>query len=179
MLVCIGVLFSPVALGMAYKDIWIMHIMLSICALAIGYFTFHQLKQKNWKNLIWSNVMLVLMVTLIGQRSTELFQKNQDYRYLSLTNFENQSITNYYYKYLPPEVIWEFGQTTTPWSSKENIEESYRILVSKNNLQEFQSKHSDILERATVKIFDRNYYRTGERKHERFITYVYEISALP
>lgn len=174
-LVCVGVIVAPFFFNISWEEIWFVYLLISACALVIAYFTFRFLSQQSFKSLFWSNVLVILMITCIGQSKTYIFQKNKNYRYLSSKGIENQDIYTYHYKDLPPEVIWEFGKKTLKWSNDKTLQLPYRLLISKNNLNSFRTEYPQIFEESKVEVFDRNYYRTGPRKHERFITYVFEI----
>jgi hypothetical protein len=80
---------------------------------------------------------------------------------------------------LPPEVIWEYGKTITKLTEETKPQEPFRLLISESNLEIFISEYPALLNQSKNEIFDRNYFREGERKHPRFVTYVYEISKLP
>lgn len=174
-LVCIGVIVAPFFLNISWTEIWFMHVLTSAYALGIAFFTFRLLKQKTFKSLFWSNVLLILMITGLAQRETDLFQQNDDYRYLSSKSLDDQDIITYYYKNLPPEVIWEFGEVSLKWTEEQEPQSPYRLLISKQNLNSFKAEHPNIIEESRPQVYDRNYYRTGRRKYDRFITYVFEI----
>jgi hypothetical protein len=173
------VLISPFILGLEFIEIWTTYIPLSLIALLIGFFTFYQIKSENFKTLIWSNVMIILMVTLVGQSGIEFFKKNTDFKSLSYLSLENQNLPTYYYKGLPPEVIWEYGNNITPFSRSNIPVAPFRLLISENDLKTFISEHPTLLNQSVHEVFDRIYFREGERKHARFKTYVYEIFKLP
>lgn len=175
MLVCFAIPVAPLFLDLQWSEFWIFHVILSLCAFAILFFIFKNLKQKRYNNLIWSNVFIILMITIIGQSRIDIFQQNQNYKLLNFKSLNQNTTQTYYYKSIPPEIIWEYGEITKKWSQNQKTEQPYRILVSKDHLKDFKTKHPKLSSKINPEIFDRNYYRTGKRKHDRFITYVFEI----
>jgi 4-amino-4-deoxy-L-arabinose transferase-like glycosyltransferase len=174
-LVCAAIILVPPFLNLNWENIWWLYLLMGMLALGILFFTFRLLSQQYFRPLIWSNVLLILLVTCVGQKTADLFQQNEDYKLLNVKGMENKKVQTYYYISIPPEVIWEYGEISKPWSEVGSIKSSFRILVSENYLENFKDNYPDVVSKADVKTFDRNYYRTGKRKHARFITHVFEV----
>ena len=175
MIACIVVVIAPFILDLQLTWKFMLLVLLSIFSLYVCYFTFKALKYKNFKSLFWSNIVFILLITSLGQARIEYLKKNKDYKALGINGIGKKKIPTYYYKNLPPEVIWEYGKTVPKFSSDRIPELPFRLLISENNLKTFISKHPGLLNLSKKEVFDRNYFRKGEKRHTRFITHVYEI----
>lgn len=174
-LVCLGILALPLFLEKLQPEFWVLYGFLGLSALFIGYFIFNTLKRKQYSNLFWSNILLILMVIIIGQSGIFLFKQNPHYNPLSINKLENTNLKTFYFKGLRPEIIWEYGEITKPYSADLKLNKDYRILVTGNHLEKFKTEYPDLVKQASVQTFDRNYYRTGNRKRQSFIIYVYTL----
>ncbi|MGX1025100.1 ArnT family glycosyltransferase [Psychroflexus sp. MBR-150] len=174
-IVCIAILALPLIIKTHTSSFWSLYIILSLTSLSIAYFIFYNLKRKQFEKLFWANIFLILMITLIGQSGVFLFKQNDNYNPLEASKLQNADLPKFYYEYLEPEIIWEFGENTIKIDPNQLPEKDFQLLVSGNLVNQFESKFPDIAKHARIQVFDRNYYRTGDRKRKRFIIYVYTI----
>lgn len=174
-LVCLGMVFSPFILDLEWNNIWLAHIVMSASSLTIAFFTIKFLKEKRFAVLFWSNILIILLITMIGQSQVRVLKKNEDYLSLAtLSTDKSQAVNSFYYGSLAPEVIWTYGKTLKPLSSGLNVQEPYQILVTEENLKDFNVNYPNIVKQSEPRIFDENYFRAGQRKRSRFLIYIFE-----
>lgn len=174
LLLCIAVIFTPFVLKIVWSDIWFAYIFLCILSLVIAFFTFKYLKNKYFKTLFFMNILFILMLTTLAQRKVGVLKANDDYYSLIHLKSENQNLNTYYYGDLAPEIIWAFGEISTPFNSESNLKKPYRILVTANDIEEFRAKYPELHTKQRPQVYDENYFRSGDRKRKRFVIYVFE-----
>ena len=175
LLISLGILAIPLFFQKPQPEYWFLYSLLALFALGIAFLTFKNLKQEEYSNLFWSNILLILMITLVGQSGVFMFKQNEHYNPLRVKKLENSNLSTYYFRSLAPEVIWEYGKISKPLSKNKTLKKPFRVLVPHDVLQAFKSQYPEIAKEASVKTFDRNYYRKGERRRDRFIIDVFEV----
>lgn len=175
-LACAGILALPLLVKTHTSQFWLFYVILSLASLSIGLFIVLNLNRKHFQHLFWANIFLILMVTLIGQSSVFLFKQNENYNPLTADKLANKDLLTFYFNCIEPEIIWEFGEITKKFNPNESPEKGFQLLVSGEFNKQFENKFPDLSKQASVQIFDRNYYRKGDRRRKRFIIYVYTIS---
>lgn len=174
-LVCTGIIIFPFVLGINWFDIGFVHVLMCISAIGIILLTVQFLKQKRFKALLWSNFLLILTITILGQSLVDVLKKNEDYRSLKTIQAEQIDYESYHVGNLAPEVIWAYGKISTKLKPDLKLKRPYKVLVSKPDLKNFKEKYPEIVQNTKTNIFDENYFRTGNRKRDRFIIYLFEI----
>ncbi|TKS55563.1 ArnT family glycosyltransferase [Mesohalobacter halotolerans] len=178
MLVGLGVLVAPFVVGIQLQDYLYIYIIMGVISLFIVSYTFINLKRRHFSKLIWSNILLILMITLIGQSGVSLFKQNPNYNPINAEKLINKDIPTFYFKKLEPEIFWEYGEVIPLLNQDQDYKNPIRVIVSHNFIEKFKSQYPEIIKQAEVKTFDRNYYRKGDRRRKRFIINVYEFKPL-
>ncbi|RRO12532.1 ArnT family glycosyltransferase [Flavobacteriaceae bacterium 14752] len=174
-LACLGLLALPLFVENHSSQFWLLYAILSFASISIGFFIVLNLKRKHFENLFWANIFLILMATLIGQSVVFLFKQNENYNPLSVNKLKNKDLPTLYYDCIEPEIIWEYGHNIKKSNPNELPDKNFRLLVSGAYQNQFKSEFPNLAKQASVQVFDRNYYRTGDRKRQRFVIYVYTI----
>ena len=86
-----------------------------------------------------------------------------------------QKLSTYYFKSLAPEVIWEYGAISKPLSENLDFDKPFRVLVPHHLLKSFKLEYPEITKQAKIKTFDRNYFKKGDKKIDRFMIDVFEV----
>jgi len=174
-LLCMAVIISPFMLNILWSDFWFFYVLLSLCSLSIAFFTLRYLKHSNFKTLFFMNILLVLMLTSLAQSQVQVLKANDDYHSLSRLHPDNKNFNIYYYRGLSPEIVWTYGEISTPFNSESNLEEPYRILVSANHIEDFRAKYPELHTKQRPQVYDENYFKSGDRKRKRLVIYVFDI----
>lgn len=175
MAICVGVIVVPFVLNILWTDIWFVHILMSLISIFIAFYTFKFLKQKRFKALLWVNIYVILMMTVLGQSLTNVLKANEDYRSIAELEIEQKSDNSYHYGTLPPEIIWAYGSITTEIKPEMNIEKPSQILVTQEHIDAFKSAYPNLTSQVVPGLYDQNFFRTGKRKRKRFVVYVYHL----
>jgi 4-amino-4-deoxy-L-arabinose transferase-like glycosyltransferase len=174
-LACAGILALPLLVKSHTSQFWFFYSILSLGSLSIGLFIVLSLKRKEFEKLFWANVFIILMTTLIGQSGVFMFKQNENYNPLSASKLTNKNLPTFYFNCIEPEIIWEFGQNIKKLNPKELPDKDFQLLVSGEFIDAFENKFPNLSKQSSIQIFDRNYYRKGDRRRKRFIIYVYTI----
>lgn len=175
MLICVGVIVAPFILNILWTDIWFVHLLMSLMSLTIAFYTFKFLQQQRFKALLWVNVYVILMVTVLGQSVIDVLKSNEDYRSLTEVQIEKIPENRYHYGLLTPEIIWAYGNITSEIQPQKTIERPCQILVTQDHIEAFKSDYPNLTSQVVPDVYDENFFRTGKRKRGRFIVYVYDI----